>query len=251
MFGKPWDVRFRIAHFKNDPDQALKIALDRVQRGKVADVEYVLVVQAITADKRDPQWAPYFRSILGAVIERYPEAAAMRANASDDLAQVLGTTDEGVGLAETAYATWDRLGTLLDTIDSWPKKEPRAKMVRRRLADLYRRLGRQAEADRIFTVGPCRHVEPLVAELRSRGVKVATVVGNDEVVITADVVLDIEALGKRFQLPAEVMAIDEFDLKAYQDLGFHCTAHLVWVLGNHHRGLGADDPQREHVNWFR
>ncbi len=252
MFGKTsWEARFRAAHFKKDVPEALKIALDRLMRGDAKDAEYLLSVQSWTAERDDPAWASYFREVMAKVAERFPQSPTLRANAASDLSAALRFGPEAVELAEEAYETWGQAGTRLDSVDPWPKVEPGAKRARRRLAKLYRRIGRFEDADRVFPLVPCRHLEPLAAELRARGVEMKPVVANEELSMVVDVVLDVGALAKRLALPREVQTIDYFDPRSYQDLGFKCTAHLIWLLGEHPNALPKEDPRRERANWFR
>jgi len=77
-----------------------------------------------------------------------------------------------------------------------------------------------------------------------------TAVSNEELVIAVDVVLDVEGLATRLQLPPEAELLNYFDLKSYQDLGFKCATHLIWLLGDHYESLPSGDPRRERSGWF-
>jgi hypothetical protein len=248
---RKWDARFRIAHYKNDFQAALEIALERLRHGTRKDAEYVLVVQGNTAERAGPQAAPYFRAILEAMRERYPEAEDLRWSASSDLATALGPNEEALSLAENAYHAWDRMGTQIDSEDAWPKQEPRAKMARRRLADLYRKLSRPEDAARVFPLAPCRHLAPLAADLEARGIALRYSVGNDEIYIHVDAILDPESLAQRLGLAPEAIPWNYFDPKSYQDLGFKCSTHLIWLLGDHYEQFAQDSPERLRENWVR
>ena len=248
--GQTWDTRYRIALYKRDYPALLAIALAVRSR---KDFDYVLTAQSSHAGNPDTEAAAYFRAIHDEARRRFPDEETLHLRALIDLATALGPCEEGIAAAERVYAAWERIGVPLDSQDPWPKQDPWANRARYRLSQLYRQAGRAAEAAGILPLSACRHLQPVVEYLEARGVKSAPTCEDDgRVILSVDAVLDLDALGKRFGIAPPVEAIDYFDGKGgYSDLGFHCTAHLTWLLGTHYQSLEQKDPRRWRENWFR
>lgn len=117
-----------------------------------------------------------------------------------------------------------------------PNKEEAANVARGRLALLYTRSGQAEAAAKVFPFELCRHLRPVQEHLTLQDVKGAYLLNDRmQLVYSVKVVLDLEAIARAVNLPAEVHPVDYFDRKAaYDDHGFECGVHSMWILGIHY-----------------
>jgi hypothetical protein len=246
-----WDALFRGALFQQDYDTAISIARDRVRRGDSKDAEYILNTGACYSYQENAAAVGYFRSIENEIRDAFPFEERFHLMALNDVALVLGPCEEGFASGERVVAGWERIGTPRDSQDAWPKREDAANLARGRLALLYIKAGRIDDANRVFPFELCRHLRPLQVYLSTRGVD-GTYLLNDrmQLVYSVEVVLDVDSMKQRVPHSPEVRTVDYFDRRsAYDDLGFECETHGMWILGIHHEGLSEGDPRRDRANW--
>ncbi len=246
-----WDALFRGALFQQDYDIALSIACDRIRRGNAKDAEYILNTGACYSYQENAAAVDYFRGISSEIRDAFPFEERFHLMALNDVALVLGPCEEGFASGERVIAGWERIGTPRDSQDAWPKREEAANLARGRLAMLYIKAGRMDDANRVFPFQLCRHLGPLQVYLSAREVY-GTYLLNDrmQLVYSVEAVLDVDTMKQRASQSPEVRTVDYFDPKAaYDDLGFECDTHWMWILGIHHEGLDEADPRRDRLNW--
>lgn len=119
-----------------------------------------------------------------------------------------------------------------------PQDDPELARTRDSLAMCYRNHGQRDRAEALYVdVRVCMHLEPVRQYLIQRG---APIVGagqfwthNCHMWICFAVVLDLEALRRRFKLPDFVIAHEHRGTHSGNELGLVCAVHHDGLVGGH------------------
>lgn len=176
---------------------------------------------------------PVYEAIVRGVQSVAPADGQLLADAQGLLATACAIADRPAEAAELFEKQFLAYVSLLGT------NHPRTHHARENLTIQYRRLGRHVAADQLHQdIRICEHLQPVLDDLLKQGAKISSagVAWSQNCrtwVYLADVLLDVDSLRQRLNLPAEIEVHTHRGTHDGSEHGLYCSAHHDAIMGRH------------------